>query len=491
MPLQRGVVIAQWLFPSLVAILVAWMIQKKGFSVLPSSLFVSFFSSSPLSPPISSKKASTEIVVGRLDNSDYLYATWVIGDLHGDVDCAKYWVEKTGLIKTTTTTISSNDNGNGNDMNEENDDGNDDDDNESIQRIQEKKVWTDPTSHLVFMGDYVDKGPQSRQVIEFVKSLTDEFPLHVTALMGNHEMELLLDRNEQRWNQQQQQGGWGPGTGYFGLAYSSVHPGEYLNYVANKNNKNDASDTTTKPDEYNDTMIVEILYNVSAEVYGHQLHQTLRLAPEDQVGAEISALKFITDAALRKQVSERLKEFQSAYLDTYRSDTELGQWLERRPIVAQINDTIFVHGGISNYGSALLRQDGVDNINELFFNNSHETKLLEFMTKTQRGQIMYDMLTFRGNHKPDACTAMEHLLPEGATKLGVGHTPGKNVRIMCNGNFFAIDSSLGRWFRNSGNLYCTHPVTSSNGHYVCQEKVDRCEGQIIKLTATAPAEIIQ
>ena len=81
--------------------------------------------------------------------------------------------------------------------------------------------WSDPTSHLIFVGDYVDKGPTSRQVVELVKSLTERYPEQVTALLGNHEMELLLDRDRSRWDM------WG-GSGYFGLAYASVHPAEYL-----------------------------------------------------------------------------------------------------------------------------------------------------------------------------------------------------------------------------------------------------------------------
>jgi serine/threonine protein phosphatase 1 len=46
---------------------------------------------------------------------------------------------------------------------------------------------------LVFLGDYVDRGPDSRGVIEFIVELEKQH--HVVPLMGNHEL-MLLDSLE-------------------------------------------------------------------------------------------------------------------------------------------------------------------------------------------------------------------------------------------------------------------------------------------------------
>ena len=50
------------------------------------------------------------------------------------------------------------------------------------------------------MGDYIDKGPQPRATLDFVRALTDAFPTRITALLGNHEAGLLrtleLDRRQ-------------------------------------------------------------------------------------------------------------------------------------------------------------------------------------------------------------------------------------------------------------------------------------------------------
>jgi len=44
---------------------------------------------------------------------------------------------------------------------------------------------------LVFVGDYLDHGPQSATVLTRLRELTAEFPQNVTCLMGNHERMLL------------------------------------------------------------------------------------------------------------------------------------------------------------------------------------------------------------------------------------------------------------------------------------------------------------
>ncbi|HEX3851051.1 MAG TPA: metallophosphoesterase, partial [Polyangiaceae bacterium] len=45
----------------------------------------------------------------------------------------------------------------------------------------------DAEDTVVFLGDYVDRGPQSAQVVDFVRSLPGKTPAKVVALRGNHE----------------------------------------------------------------------------------------------------------------------------------------------------------------------------------------------------------------------------------------------------------------------------------------------------------------
>jgi len=57
-----------------------------------------------------------------------------------------------------------------------------------LRRLLEEVIGFKPGSDaLVFMGDYIDRGFESRQVVEFVDTLRGEFPDTITLLAGNHE----------------------------------------------------------------------------------------------------------------------------------------------------------------------------------------------------------------------------------------------------------------------------------------------------------------
>ena len=45
---------------------------------------------------------------------------------------------------------------------------------------------------LLFLGDYIDRGPQSYEVVETLTELTDKAPDEVITLLGNHE-QMFLD----------------------------------------------------------------------------------------------------------------------------------------------------------------------------------------------------------------------------------------------------------------------------------------------------------
>jgi serine/threonine protein phosphatase 1 len=51
-----------------------------------------------------------------------------------------------------------------------------------------------PKDHLVFLGDYIDRGPDSAGVLNRLITLSKN--LHVTTLLGNHEEMMLEARND-------------------------------------------------------------------------------------------------------------------------------------------------------------------------------------------------------------------------------------------------------------------------------------------------------
>ncbi|RMG75728.1 MAG: serine/threonine protein phosphatase, partial [Bacteroidetes bacterium] len=63
----------------------------------------------------------------------------------------------------------------------------------TLRRLLEKKVRLTPGDELFFLGDYINRGPDSAGVISYIRELKAE-GFSVTCLMGNHE-----DRYLQQW----------------------------------------------------------------------------------------------------------------------------------------------------------------------------------------------------------------------------------------------------------------------------------------------------
>jgi serine/threonine protein phosphatase 1 len=57
----------------------------------------------------------------------------------------------------------------------------------AVLRIEAQLPDLDAGDTLVFLGDYLNRGPQSAQVIEHLRSLPQRTPARVIALKGNHE----------------------------------------------------------------------------------------------------------------------------------------------------------------------------------------------------------------------------------------------------------------------------------------------------------------
>lgn len=364
------------------------------------------------------------------------HVTYVIGDLHGDVDCGKYWVDRIGVV----------------------------------DNIENPTKWLEDDASLVFMGDYIDKGPFSYQTMLFVKSLTDAFPDRVTALMGNHEMEALKDRHPRRQPK------------YMHYSYSVVHPSEFRNFVGVHRELND-----------DDDLVIDLLLNATLEVYARQMQRSARFAPEPSRAGDACIVDFVPEEN-KELVKERLGEYQEAYLSAFYSNTTLGKWVETLKVAHVENGVIFTHGGIdTEIAQVISSYESVDALNQYVAANAGNERFWEFLSTTHTGQAVEKMLFYRGNHKGEqACHELSSILNgmEGVNQLAVGHTPGKNVRQLCGNQFLALDSLLGRWIRTSGNYYCP-TKTRGVGNFQCPDLEERCLGQIVQIDQDGDVQVIQ
>jgi serine/threonine protein phosphatase 1 len=70
---------------------------------------------------------------------------------------------------------------------------------EQLERLLGHLPPLDEGDTLVFVGDYVDRGPRSAQVVDCVRRLPERTPAKVVALRGSHEDAWLRVRREGWW----------------------------------------------------------------------------------------------------------------------------------------------------------------------------------------------------------------------------------------------------------------------------------------------------
>lgn len=128
-------------------------------------------------------------------------------------------------------------------------------------------------------------------------------------------------------------------------------------------------------------------------------------------------------------------------------DSLLGRWLRKRPVMITINNTLFVHAGIS---STFLQQDyTIDEVNDSF-----REKLFTLDSLVSVPDKRLDLLRFsegplwyRGYFRdtPDPVSTIDSAFQVfGVNRMIIGHTPDDSVRTLYDNRVIAIDSYIQR-----------------------------------------------
>ena len=171
--------------------------------------------------------------------------------------------------------------------------------------VDEELSWAGGETHLVFVGDLVDRGPDDRQVLDLVKRLQPEAAAtggRIHALLGNHEvMNLSGD----------------------------------LRYVSEKGFRDFLPEENKKA--RNQAM------QRFRNTYGPGIPMT----------------------SVRRAFEEDFPPGYFGRLNAFWDDGEYGSWLLQQPAVIMINGVVFLHGGLTEKVAAL----GLDGINRQIHEN--------------------------------------------------------------------------------------------------------------------------
>jgi hypothetical protein len=260
--------------------------------------------------------------------------------------------------------------------------------------IDAANKWSGGKTHLVQTGDVLDRGPDSRKLIELFMTLEKQARSAggaVHCLIGNHEAMNL----------------------YGDLRYVSAP--DYAQY------QNDES--------------------AALRDKGYQQHlEDLKHSPQ--------TAELVPDDAYRKkwESTHPLGFFERmAY---FAADGVYGKWIRGHEAIIKVNDMVFLHGGISEKFASL----SIRKINEQI------TKELRDFSKLEGGMAMDDQgpLWYRGLADGDekqlddlVSAALERM---GARQIVIGHTPTKGMVLpRFNGKVLLIDVGLSQ-------VYGAHPA---------------------------------
>ena len=266
--------------------------------------------------------------------------------------------------------------------------------------VDAKDKWAGGKAHLVQTGDLLDRGQDTRKVIDLLMRLEGEARKaggRVHSLLGNHEvMNMLGD-----------------------LRY--VNAEEYASFRE--------PESARRQDHYYEALLDQA--RKSAKAAGQPLD------------ANAFKAKFLQQVPLG--FVERTAAFSA--------EGRYGQWLRERPVIAKVNGVVFVHGGLTPEVAAL----GCEEVNARVRRELNED---EAQTKKDPSSTLAagpnGPLWYRGLAKDDEsilAPRVEQVLQSlGAKAIVVGHSVMGDGRIQARfgGRVIGIDVGMGDVY--GGNL---------------------------------------
>ena len=135
------------------------------------------------------------------------------------------------------------------------------------------------------------------------------------------------------------------------------------------------------------------------------------------------------------------------YQELYGPDTYLGRWLRSLPLVVQINETVYIHGGLSR---KMVREvKSISRINDMYHTYLIDAEDVEAVTKNHPAlELIHGSdgpLWYRGYFSREGFDEgdMNYVLRKiGAERIVVGHTSFTAIHSYFDQRLIAVDSSI-------------------------------------------------
>ena len=265
--------------------------------------------------------------------------------------------------------------------------------------IDEKERWSGGKTHLVQTGDVLDRGPDSRKVMDRLRKLEKgarKAGGHVHALIGNHEAMNV----------------------YGDLRY--VTPKEFAAFRG-KNSKR-------LRDAY--------------------LKAAVKAAKQKSVTGELP----VAEASFRADWESKHPLGYFEHASNFAPNGKYGKWIRSHNAVVKINDMLFLHGGISPKYATLSVRSINETVRDELKLDFNRLMLQEAMVLDPEGPLWYRGLVPE-NQEAMSAQLTSILRSFEAERMVVGHT-SRTGAIMpyFDGRVLAIDVGISKYY--GGRLAC-------------------------------------
>lgn len=262
--------------------------------------------------------------------------------------------------------------------------------------------WTGGSTQLVVVGDYHDRGPDTRYIMDYFMELESEITSaggEFKVIMGNHEM-LVMSAD--------------------------------LRYV------------TDEELESFEGFPVPKLDKSATEIFERNIYYAKNTAGQGFA----PTFKLPSGKVIRKPLPEKSRDEVEGFVAAHFRDSVYANWVVKGEAMIKVGDTLFVHGGLTEWASQIsfrVVNQMIQTWAKFFLGLGPMPN--EKTTGWVMGEVgpLWDRTLAEGDS--DSIEVAGRLKFQDVKRLVLGHTPQEQVVSLYNGQVFVIDTGNSKYYK--------------------------------------------